>query len=109
MPKNDPYDPDDTAAASDADALQKAEEIKSDPDRHAKAHAHLSKKKDAVNAAHKQSRKALEAKVGKKMQETFYPKDQDEPDSNAAGKDGAKMSKWNGGSGAQDEGPYMQA
>ena len=55
----------------DAEHLKWAAEVQADPKRHAAAAKHLQKHKDIITAAHKNSRKMLEKKVGAKLKNVF--------------------------------------
>lgn len=78
-------DGDDYKAQSDADTLNRAQEIQSDPDRHQKATDHLQKRAQSNGDAHKANRKLLEKKTKKRMNKVFNGKDfEQEKDSEKA-------------------------
>lgn len=71
MTTSDP-DEDDYKAQSDADALQKAQEIQADPDRHAAAKGHLDKRNDALQNASAQA-ESVAAKHAEDEQDADTP------------------------------------
>jgi hypothetical protein len=67
----DSQDADDFDSQADADTLSRAEEIKSDPDRHQRAVTHLAKIKDNATSALKTSRQSLIHKTGNRLRKAF--------------------------------------
>jgi hypothetical protein len=70
------FDPQDYEAANDARTLHSAEQIRSDPNRHQKAVAHLAHMKSSIVAAHANarrslSRSALVKKTGNRLKEVY--------------------------------------
>ena len=80
------YDPQDYEAANDAKTLHEAQQIKSEPNRHQKAVAHLAHMKSSITAAHanakrSMSRSSLVKKTGNRLKEVYGkhgPQDADE-------------------------------
>ena len=71
MTSEDGYDPEDHAAKGDADTLRQAQEIRSDPDRHRKALAHLAVHAKASRMASANERRAFSRKTGQRMKAAF--------------------------------------
>jgi hypothetical protein len=56
---------------ADADALQRHQEVTSDPDRHAAAHQELQNRADSAKAAVGSSKKSMSSKVKKGLKKAF--------------------------------------